>query len=204
MSTVVSMVAPNGPDDGEQRRKLLADRLADPEVADSLMSLLDHADLVAILVEGVDGILRRGDDLSNTLIDAMSEARATLTADDSPFAGINADEVKDAARSAVALAKQAGPLLAALADSGAVNAGTVGAAGRLAGALGDADATYSAGMSVPSAWGIARALRDRNVRSGLAYLLEVARSLGASNGQAPPNHAVSRTDSSTTTQRGVR
>ena len=56
----------------------------------------------------------------------------------------------------------------------------------------------------PSAWGIARALRDRNVRSGLAYLLEVARSLGASNGQAPPNHAVSQTDSSTTTQRGVR
>lgn len=54
----------------------LRDRLDDPAVAASLNNLLDHADLLAILLTGLDGFVRRGDAISETLASAVGELRA--------------------------------------------------------------------------------------------------------------------------------
>jgi hypothetical protein len=54
----------------------LAARLDDPTVAQSLHTLLDHADLLAVLVLGLDGLARRGDVITDALVDSVSELRA--------------------------------------------------------------------------------------------------------------------------------
>nr|7UTD_Q Chain Q, Type 2 [NiFe]-hydrogenase Huc membrane adapter subunit [Mycolicibacterium smegmatis MC2 155]7UTD_R Chain R, Type 2 [NiFe]-hydrogenase Huc membrane adapter subunit [Mycolicibacterium smegmatis MC2 155]7UTD_S Chain S, Type 2 [NiFe]-hydrogenase Huc membrane adapter subunit [Mycolicibacterium smegmatis MC2 155]7UTD_T Chain T, Type 2 [NiFe]-hydrogenase Huc membrane adapter subunit [Mycolicibacterium smegmatis MC2 155] len=51
-------------------------RLDDPQVAEALNSLLDHADLLAVLVKGLDGFVRRGDDIANNLTSAIGELKA--------------------------------------------------------------------------------------------------------------------------------
>ena len=53
----------------------LRDRLDDPQIASSLNSLLDHADLLAVLVTGVDGLLRRGDEIGESVTAAVDEIR---------------------------------------------------------------------------------------------------------------------------------
>ncbi|MGV9709948.1 DUF1641 domain-containing protein [Gordonia sp. NPDC003424] len=184
MSTVVSMLSEDGSDAAGRRRKALADRLADPEVSDALLSLLDHADLLAVLVEGVDGMMRRGDDLSDTLVDALAEVRATAEADDSPFAGVDLADVSRTMRSLGALAKQAGPALDSLTESGVVSPDTVGAIGRLGGALTAADEAHRRGRTPTSMRRIIGELRDKDVRAGLGYLLTFAKELGAS-GDSP-------------------
>jgi uncharacterized protein YjgD (DUF1641 family) len=54
---------------------VLAERLSDPRVASSLNTLLDHADLLALLVTGLDGLLSRGDTITDSIADSVSELR---------------------------------------------------------------------------------------------------------------------------------
>ncbi|GAB91520.1 DUF1641 domain-containing protein [Gordonia rhizosphera] len=185
MTTVVSLVNDDA-DAAEQRRKALADRMAEPEVADALLSLLDHADLLAVLVEGLDGLLQRGDDLSNTLVDALTELRATVEADDSPFAAVDLTEIGRTLRTAMELAADVTPALGTLKDSGVFSPDTVGAVGRLGGALASADVAYRAGRTPTTMRGVLGGLRDKQVRAGLGYLVGVAKALGASSSQPPP------------------
>ncbi|GFG55680.1 hypothetical protein CQY20_08460 [Mycolicibacterium agri] len=44
----------------------LIQRLYDPQVAASLGVILDHADLLATVIQGLDGMLRRADVISDT------------------------------------------------------------------------------------------------------------------------------------------
>lgn len=202
MSSVVPMLSDQSDDveqlRAEQRRKALSDRLADPDVADALLSLLDHADLLAILVSGVDGLLRRGDDLSDTLLDAMTEVRATIEADDSPLAGLQLGDVTHTLRSVLALAGQAGPALDTLGRSEILSEDTMGAVGRLSGALASADADFQRGRTPSSMRRIIGGLRDKDVRAGIGYLLAVAKALGSSP-QVPP-----RNPTRSTLQEGTR
>ncbi len=51
------------------------DRLDDPQVAAALNTLLDHADVLAVLVSGLDGFVRRGDTITETVSSAVAEFR---------------------------------------------------------------------------------------------------------------------------------
>jgi hypothetical protein len=57
------------------RIEALKQRLDDPQVADALTSLLDHADLVAILVQGANDLLSRSGAVSKTLSSYVSDLR---------------------------------------------------------------------------------------------------------------------------------
>lgn len=50
-------------------------RLAEPKTVESLNVLLDHADLLAILVTGLDGLLSRGDTIADSVADTVRELR---------------------------------------------------------------------------------------------------------------------------------
>lgn len=50
-------------------------RLDEPNVANGLHQLLDHLDLLAVLVNGLNGLMTRGDTISDSLADAVIEMR---------------------------------------------------------------------------------------------------------------------------------
>lgn len=52
-------------------------RLADPETIDGLNRLLDRVDLMAFMLEAVDGFIRRGDTVVESIADGVREVRAS-------------------------------------------------------------------------------------------------------------------------------
>lgn len=74
MASVSVMPAAQQPDPGQA----LAQRLAEPRTAAAVNSLLDHADLLALLVSGLDGLLSRGDTITDSLADGAGELRAAV------------------------------------------------------------------------------------------------------------------------------
>ena len=56
----------------------LVERLEDPRVASGLQNLLDHVDLLAILVIGLDGFVGRSEIIGEALAEGVSDIRATL------------------------------------------------------------------------------------------------------------------------------
>jgi len=59
--------------------ELLA-RLADPQIARAVSTLLDNADVLAFLAVGLDGILSRGEVIADSLADGISELRGAAGA----------------------------------------------------------------------------------------------------------------------------
>jgi hypothetical protein len=55
-------------------------RLDEPNVANGLHQLLDHLDLLAVLVNGLNGLMTRGDTISDSLADAVIEMRGAKLA----------------------------------------------------------------------------------------------------------------------------
>ncbi|MBW0116772.1 DUF1641 domain-containing protein [Pseudonocardia sp. KRD-169] len=145
-------------------------RLDEPQVAASLNSLLDHADLLAIVVVALDGFLARGDVIADSLASAIGEITASTASAD-----LSKVDVRSLARTANSLA-ESGPALTELLGP-LSEPHTVAALGTLAGALGDAQ--RSARTAPPAgALSLLRALRDPDVSRGVGFLLEVARALG--------------------------
>lgn len=54
----------------------LAERLLDPKTADALNTLLDHVDLLATLVSGLDAMISRGDVITDSLGSGLAELRS--------------------------------------------------------------------------------------------------------------------------------
>lgn len=129
-------------------------RLDDPRTAAALHELLDRAEVVAFLVEGVDGFLRRGEVITDTLAGALGDLRGAGAA--SPLA---------------AAAPALRQLLPALTDPATLTALT-----RLVAALGEAGRDQAPPPS--GARALLRGLRDPDTRRGLGFLLRFANALG--------------------------
>src|SRR4051794_30682548 len=65
----------------------LVERLDDPVVAESLNTLLDHADLLAVLVSGLNGLVSRGDTITDSIADGVVELRSVAGGDGMPDLG---------------------------------------------------------------------------------------------------------------------
>ncbi|MEZ5093479.1 DUF1641 domain-containing protein [Nocardioides sp.] len=100
----------------------LADRLADPQVANALASLLDHADLLAILVEGLDQLVSRSEIIGDSLLANITDLRTTV--ENSPGlkgSGVGVQEVAESAASLAAVLPKAAPGMVAAVESGAID-----------------------------------------------------------------------------------
>lgn len=148
----------------------LAAKLADPAVAASLASLLSHADLVALLVEGLDGLITRAEVIGDALIGGIQELKATVDATDADRAGPSFAELLAAFRTLIdrapALAELATPeLVRQLAVAGrGVEAGTV--------AFAEDPVQIKGVMSVP------KLFKDPDIARAISYLATVAKALG--------------------------
>ena len=60
----------------------LRQRLNDPETAEILLHILDKADIIALTVDSMDGLLRRGDEIIESVSDGVREMRDAVPANE--------------------------------------------------------------------------------------------------------------------------
>ncbi|PND57913.1 hypothetical protein CRM90_10660 [Mycobacterium sp. ENV421] len=142
----------------------IRERLDDPAVAEALNTLLDHAELLAVLVSGLDGFIRRGDTISNSLSSALTELKGAPLGSAVPGA-----------------AALKGVDIQALAASLAALSATLVAATPVLSALGEAvvDAKAAATVAPPKGlFGLWKVTKDPDVGRGMNFMIQVARSFG--------------------------
>jgi uncharacterized protein YjgD (DUF1641 family) len=130
----------------------LAKRLAEPRTAAAINTLLDHADLLALLISGLDGLVSRSDTITESLADGVSELRAV-----SEPTRVNAAQL-------VATAKQLSALAPPLIEKLPVLEALLG--------------SDLADLKVTGVVGLVRALRDPDVSRALGFVLSIAKALG--------------------------
>ncbi|MBL8930288.1 MAG: DUF1641 domain-containing protein [Kineosporiaceae bacterium] len=146
-------------------------RLDDPQVAASLNALLDNVDVLALLIQMVNGVLQRGDTITESLSAALHEVRGAT----GHGPGYLVEPTRKLVEDAPAIADAA----TALIDSGMLRREVVDLLGRFANAA--VDGVRTAERNHTSLGGVlptVRALRDPDVARGMGMLIEVARSIG--------------------------
>lgn len=154
----------------------LVERLDDPVVADSLNTLLDHADLLAVLVSGLSGLVSRGDTITDSISDGVVELRGVAGADGMPDLGTLIATVQR-------LTGLVGPLgdilptiehlmTSDLADPRVVDVASMASRAVVRGAASTDYPQVSGPLS------LLRALKDDDVSRGLGFALAIAKSLG--------------------------
>lgn len=151
----------------------LSARLHDPAVAASLVTLLDHADLLAIIAVSLDGFIARSDVIGDSLVDGVTELRAVMgaTAAESDF---DPAALLSAVKSLAGSLPQLAPSVVAAVESGAfdqVNALVAGLA------QGSAEFETSP-VQVTGALSLLRLLKDPDINRAISYAATVARALG--------------------------
>lgn len=155
----------------------LLSKLEEPRVVAALNDILEHADLLAILVTGLDGFVRRGEVITDSLAKALQEVRG----DGASSALGNVDLAKLAASlSDVAGALgEAGPALARLLRSDLTDPRVIDviATGAKAIAVG-AERTATEPTKLSGVFSLMRTLKDEDVARGLSFFIHTLRALG--------------------------
>ncbi|GAA4399366.1 DUF1641 domain-containing protein [Tsukamurella soli] len=167
----------------EQR---LAARLNDPVVADSLLTLLDHADLLAVLVVGLDQLVARSEVIGDSVLGGIAELRGAVQTTD-------AERRLDPA--AIAQAMAAVGMVLPKVMPGIVAAVESGAADRLLGspgvpgAIDDVDLVFSGvaegskrfrsnPVRIRGLMSATKAFRNPDVQRALSYFATITKSIG--------------------------
>jgi uncharacterized protein DUF1641 len=156
-------------------------RLDDPAVAESVSLILDHVDLVATLLTGLDGLVRRGDVISDSVASAVDEVRTASAG--RPGAKLLPDidlprlqsTLGDLASAVVEIA----PTLKALLHSGITDPATVRLLADAGDALVEGKAAADQNPRGPrGVFALVRVTKDPDVSRGLGLLIQVARAFG--------------------------
>lgn len=170
--TVNGQLAARSPADG------LAERLDDPKVAAALGDILEHADLLALLVESLDGFVRRGDVITEAVADGVRDLRSVglpVELADVDLRGL----VGSLATLSGGVAGATPQLQTLLTSSLLTDPRTADTLVLFGEALVAGRERASAAPAPPSGvFGLLRTLRDDDVARGLAVLVETARALG--------------------------
>jgi uncharacterized protein YjgD (DUF1641 family) len=205
MSNVVSLVSLLPALTGTLNRVVesrLLDRVLDSGMIDSL---LRHADLLEVMLDGVDGFVRRGDTISDSLADGVAEMRG-LTASIQKPEGVAGKEVVQNLVSLAPLLPALGQTLSRLVesrlldrvlesrvidnvldshvvenflDSGMLAPQTVDQLAMVGRALSNASAHPGEAGDVPGLFGLLRLRKDPEIARALAFAISLSRSLGA-------------------------
>lgn len=152
----------------------VVDRLNDPAVAASLVTLLDNAELLSTLVLGLSGFVARGDMIMDAVAEGVNDIKAAGGDND----GGELPSVGELTTAASQLAAST-PVLADLLASSITRPETIALLSDLSEAATDGAANAQANeTSVDGIRSAFRALRDPDVQRGLGLLLEIAKSLG--------------------------
>ncbi|MET7392794.1 DUF1641 domain-containing protein [Dactylosporangium sp. NPDC005572] len=150
-------------------------RLAEPRTVESLNRLLDHLDLLALLVVGLDGLLSRGDTIADSIGEAVRELRPAGSS-------VDVGQLLDIGQQCVAAAPAVLTMLPVLESVAASElsdprlidlASTVSRAAVRGAAEASREPAPKAGLR--TLW---RAYRDEDVARALAFVVTIAKALG--------------------------
>lgn len=151
----------------------LGRRLDDPEVAAALNVVLDHADLLAVMVEGLSGFIERGDTITEAVVEGVDELRSAAT--NSPALAalddVDTQALLDNVTRLAATLPTVAPALAAAAESGIVEKLTRSVVRGV-----EVDAAHPAPISGPIS--LFKAVKDDDVARALGFFLTIAKSIG--------------------------
>lgn len=151
------------------------ERLNDPAVAASMVTLLDNSELLSTLVLGLAGFMERGDMIMDAVAEGVNDAKAAR-------AESTGNAELPSITELTALAGQLGdasPLLGQLLDSPIARPETIGVLALLSEAASEGvENAQRNNTEVSGAFGALRALKDPEVAKGLGVFLEIAKSLG--------------------------
>ena len=166
----------------------LARRLAEPRTAAAVNTLLDHADLLAILVSGLDALVSRSDTITESFADGVSELRAV-----GEPARVNATQLAATAKQLSALAPpllDKLPVLEALLSSDLADPKVIELASMASRAVTrGAEQADRGDLRVTGVVGLLRALKDPDVSRALGFVLSIAKALGKELETVPENNA---------------
>lgn len=155
---------------------VLRERLDDPNVAASLLNILDHADLLSVLVSGLHELVSRSDTIMESVSTSVGELTgASRAASASDVKLPNADEL----RNLVAELSHATPVLTKVLGTRMVNDQTIDFLSMASDSVvAGQTAAQSKKTSVRGIRGMLAVLKDRDVGRGLGLMVEIARALG--------------------------
>ncbi|MDO5627065.1 MAG: DUF1641 domain-containing protein [Mobilicoccus sp.] len=188
----------------------LAARLSDPKVAEALTTVLEHADLLAVLVEGLDGLLRRTELIGENVTDVAREAVSMAVAQPYYKDAVNLPytQIATSLVEVAAVVPRAVPGLLHFVNSGvienvidsdmvtpeAVDAVSVVARGMVRGT----DRWRVAPLPVTGPVTLTRLLRDADIQRAISYAACVAKAVGQELAVHQAHHATTATTTPTT------
>ena len=100
----------------------LTAKLDDPQTAAALLTLLDHVDLLAILVQGLSGMIERSETIGASIGDGIVELRQTFAANPAlQGRDVNPDEIVSSLIALAGALPAATPGIVAAAESGVID-----------------------------------------------------------------------------------
>jgi Protein of unknown function (DUF1641) len=160
-------------------------RLDEPSIVDSLHQLIDHLDLLAVLIVGLDGLVSRGDTIADSLSDGFNELRRA----DKPPVDVAkllslGQQLTDAAPALLDLLPVVERIAASdLGDPSLIDlAATVSRA-----AVRGASEAQSGRTSVNGIRSLLRSLKDEDVSRALGFIFSIAKALGQELKAADPS-----------------
>ena len=165
----------NGHDDTSTRPEVerLLDRLEDPRTAAALHTLLDNAELIAVLVAGLDGLARRGEVVGDTIAEVIEEVRAAVRA-----SGLDQARTTRQLSTIIPTLADASPAINRILDSPIVEPEPIDVLSETAVALVRGLKSAQANDTRVGLTGLLRATREPDVQRGLGFAVEVAREFG--------------------------
>lgn len=169
--------------DSVAAHQALYERLSDPQVAHSLATILDHSDLLALLVESLDQFVARSEVIGDSLVAGLTELKGTTSGSDLDVAALI-----QSAGSLASVLPQAAPGIVRLVETG--TADKLIATTEVAAEAADQVQTLAQGLIKGSAQfasqpvqvggllSAAKLLKDPDIARALSFFATVAKAIG--------------------------
>ena len=152
----------------------LVDRLGEPQTAAALHTLLDNIELLAVIVNGIDGLARKGEVIGDTLAEVLAEARAAGKA-----TGLDLRETSQQLSTLIPTLAEASPAIRRILASPIVEPEPIGVLSEAAVALVKGLQTAQANQTRVGLRGLLKVTKDEDVQRGLGFIIEVAKVFGS-------------------------
>lgn len=191
MTTHASLIGSSDIDDLVEQSPgddLLA-RLDDPQIASSLSLILDHADLLATIIAGLDGLLRRAEVIGDSVASGVAEVRgiAASTNGQRSWPSLDMAAINDSVTRLSAAAIDAAPAVEKLLRSPLTDPQTAEIIAQVGEALLEGKEAAAADPRGPKGvFALMRVTKDPDISRGLGFMIHVARAFGQRLAPEPP------------------